>query len=430
MKFYIETYGCTSNMGNSKDLESALINLGHFPTTIEQADITIVNTCAVTEKTERKILKRLHQLQGDRLIIAGCLPAAIPGSVEQISCHKRLGVLNRSAVTEISEFLGKGPSGVTLEKYRIRARSNLDNLCSIINIAEGCPGKCSYCIVRSARGRLVSLDTEEIVERARSIIESGAVELQLTAQDAAAWGLDIGSNLPELLTKITEIPGKFMVRVGMMNPNTAQPILSELAEVFRNPKVYKFIHMPVQSGSDEVLERMRRGYKSQDYIDIVRFLREKLPEPSFATDIIAGFPGESIEDFDKTVKLMELIRPDKINVTRYSSRPRTPAAELYDMPDRFKKDRSRKLTKLWLDIAGQNNRRYIGRAMEVLVTERGRGDSMKARTNNYTGVVIFGAQDLGILQEVRIVGYNSVYLTGETILSGPACIAAAQGSDI
>jgi MiaB/RimO family radical SAM methylthiotransferase len=210
-----------------------------------------------------------------------------------------------------------------------------------------------------------------------------------------------------------------MVRVGMMNPNSVRPILSKLSEAFRSPKVYKFVHMPVQSGSDEILEKMRRRYTADDYMNIIRFLRAKLPEISFATDVIAGFPGETDEDFAKTIKLMELTKPDKINITRYSKRPQTSAAELYDMPDRIKKDRSRMLTKLWLELAGENNRRYLGKELEVLVTERGRGGTMKARTKNYTGVVIVGVPPIGSQQTVKIIGSGPCYLSG-TIASHPS----------
>jgi MiaB-like tRNA modifying enzyme len=293
-----------------------------------------------------------------------------------------------------------------------------DNLCSVINIAEGCLGRCSYCIVRRARGRLVSFESDEIVKRARSEIESGAVELQIAAQDTAAYGLDIGTSLPALLNRITGIPGKFMVRVGMMNPNSAKPILNELAEAFRTPKVYKFLHMPVQSGSDEVLKRMCREYLSEDYIEIVRLFREKLPELSFATDIITGFPGETERDFARTLKLIEMTRPAKVNITRYSRRPDTSSSELYDMPDRIKKDRSRMLTKLWLELAGENNRRYLDKELQVLVTERGRSGTMKARTKNYTGVVIAGVPPLGSQKTAKIISSGPFYLSG-TVVSHP-----------
>ena len=408
-------------MGNSIDAASVLISLGHLPSNIEEADIIIVNTCAVTQKTENKIIKRLRQLPPDRLIISGCLSTAIPGSVEQIPCRKVMGKLDSSSVVEMVRSLGKeflgnpdsnDPNNPIADEKTVHGVTAPEHICAIINIAEGCQGRCSYCIVRRARGKLASLEPEQVVDQARSMIDSGAVELQLAAQDTAAYGLDIGSSLPELLNKIVEIPGRFMVRVGMMNPDTAKPIINELIEALRNPKIYKFLHIPVQSGSDEILKRMCRRYTSADYIDILRLLRNELLDLNFATDVISGFPGETDEDFDMTMRLLEQTRPDKVNITRYSRRPQTPAADLYDMPDRIKKDRSRKLTKLWLDIAGKNNGRYLGLALQVIVTERGRGRTMKARTSNYTGVVIKGAPPLGSQQTVRIVSSGPYYLTG------------------
>src|SRR5271157_6015014 len=232
MRFYIETYGCTSNTGNSMDAASALISLGHRPSNIEEADIIIVNTCAVTQKTENKIVKRLHQLPPDRLIISGCLSTAIPGSTEQIPCRKVMGQLNGPSTLEMVRSLGDELSGhpASNNSHNWIADNKTvhdviapEHLCAIINIAEGCRGRCSYCIVRRARGKLVSLEPELVMEQARSVIDSGAVELQLAAQDTAAYGMDIGTSLPELLTKIVEIPGRFMIRVGMMNPDMALP---------------------------------------------------------------------------------------------------------------------------------------------------------------------------------------------------------------
>jgi MiaB-like tRNA modifying enzyme len=405
MRFYIETYGCTSNFGNSQEAESVLKELGHVPSFLEDADAVIVNTCGVTEKTERKILKRLRQLQGDRLVIAGCLSAALPSSLEGIRCRRKLGLLSRETAEEVAGSFGSpSPS--------IPDRRSPENLCGIVNISEGCLGSCSYCVVRRARGRLVSRDPDDVVKYVRCLLRSGVVEVQLAAQDTAAYGRDIGTSLPELLKEIVAIPGKFKVRTGMMNPKTARPILGELIEALRAPKVYRFVHMPVQSGSDRVLERMGRGYRAEDFLDILRTLRAGIPEMSFATDVIAGFPGEEEEDFAKTMRLVELAGPEKVNITRYSRRPGTQAAELYDMPDRIKKERSRRLTGLWLSIAIERNRLSLERTLEVLVTERGRGSSMKARTANYTGVLIQGAPTLGSLQRVRITGFNPFYLAG------------------
>jgi threonylcarbamoyladenosine tRNA methylthiotransferase CDKAL1 len=410
MKFYLETYGCTANLGNSRDLEEALVQKGHIPTRAEEADILIVNTCAVTEKTERKILRRLHQLQGHRLIIAGCLPVALPSSIEDIKSRKTLGILSKFSAQEIASMYQEDQNSNFRYVFDGHVRQDL---CGIVNIAEGCVGVCSYCIVKKARGQLISRDPVEIVESVKRLVKLGLVEIQLTAQDTAAYGMDIGASLLELLELINELPGEFKVRVGMMNPDTIQPIMEELMAVYRNRRIYKFIHLPVQSGSDRILDGMDRNYLAKDFRGIVKFLKENFPEMGLVTDVIVGFPGEEEEDFAETVRIIEETRPDKVNITRYSKRPGTFAAELYDMPERIKKDRSRTITRMWLGIASERNRRILGRCLEVLVTERGKGSSMKARTENYTDVVIPGAPALGSLQRVRITEANSFYLTGE-----------------
>ena len=335
MKFYIETFGCTANLGNSQDVADALQEMGHRPSSLEDADAVIVNTCAVTEKTERKILRRLRQLQGMRLVVAGCLFAALPESIRPISCRERLGLLDRSAARKIADLfedpLMTRPSSSFQCPPQVPLAARQD-LCGVVNIAEGCNGGCSYCIVRKARGNLTSRRPEEVVEAVKKLVSSGNVEVQLTAQDTAAYGHDIGTSLPELLIAIGEIPGRYMVRIGMMNPNTAMCIMDDLVNALRSPRIYKFIHLPIQSGSDQVLERMCREYTAEEFIDICRRMRKEFPYMNIATDVIAGFPGEKKEDFEETLRVIEKIMPDKVNVTRYSRRPRTRAAQLYDMP--------------------------------------------------------------------------------------------------
>jgi threonylcarbamoyladenosine tRNA methylthiotransferase CDKAL1 len=426
MRFYTETYGCTANFGNSLEVEAALMEMGHYPAALAEADIVIVNTCAVTEKTERKILRRLRQIQCNRLVIAGCLAAALPELLQGIECSKILCLLDRSAAKEIASLFPQETPDLH-NQPRLRHQPHLrhqpqilidhcpQNLCGIVNIAEGCNGSCSYCIVRRARGRLKSRTPDDVVEEVQERLKRGAVEVQLAAQDTAAYGLDIGTTLPELLGRIVEIPGKFLVRIGMMNPDTARPILSELSDAFHSPKVYSFLHMPVQSGSDRILRSMGRRYIAADFLRIVGYLRQSVDDISLITDVISGFPGETDEDFRETMALLKTVQPDKVNITRYSSRPGTPASMLYDMPDRIKKDRSRELTRLWREIAARRNISYEGKIMDALVTERGRGNTMKARAMNYAGIVIEDKPTLGSTIKVKVTGSNAFYLTGRAL---------------
>lgn len=409
MRFHIETYGCTANLGNSRTAEDALSELGHRVTSLEDAEIVIVNTCAVTEKTERKILKRLNQIQGSRLIIAGCLPAALPYSIEGIDCRLKTGILGTPSIKEIARLFDSIPTAVKGIPAPERAPQDL---CGIVNIAEGCNGSCSYCIVRKARGRLVSKSPGSVIEAVRRQVGLGMAEIQLTAQDTAAYGMDIGTDLPELLKQIQEVPGDYRLRLGMMNPDTVMPILKDLISVLHSSKLYKFIHLPVQSGSNKILESMGRKYKAEDFLRIVSRLREAYEDIYLMTDVITGFPGETDEDFSQTLELIKLAQPDKVNITKFSARPGTGAARLYDMPDRIKKDRSRAMTRLWLEIARIRNQRYEGRVLDAIVTERGLGDTAKARSYNYEGIVIAEPMRLGSRLSVRVIGSNPFYLIG------------------
>ncbi len=422
MKFYIETFGCTANLGNSQDLARALQENGHIPSSLEDADAIIVNTCAVTEKTERKVLRRLVQLQGERLIIAGCLSVAIPESIRSIPCLERKGLLNRSSAAGISALfekspgrhIGELPGCRRLEALPFRL-STSDSLCAVVNVAEGCNGSCSYCIVARARGRLKSRSEEDVAEEVKKLAALGAAEVQISAQDTAAYGSDIGTDLGGLLSRLVEIPGDFRLRVGMMNPNSALMIKDQLIAAYQSPRIYRFLHVPVQSGSPEILRRMGRRYLPEDFLKLVSAFRSFYPKITIITDVITGFPGETDEDFMQTMRLIERLQPDKVNITRFSPRPGTSAAFMYDMPDRIKKDRSRELTRLWLHIASQRNFQYMGQVLQARITERGRDGTMKARAGNYLGIVIKCPSKLGTSIRVLIDECNPFYVSGQIV---------------
>lgn len=406
MRFYIETYGCAANRGNSEAFSAALTEMGHHPSSLNEADLVVVNTCAVTERTERNMKKRLSKLQGDRLVIGGCLPSAIPEAVQDLCCREVLGVLDRSVGMKMGETFRP-------EESRYFCRKVAQSLCAVVNISEGCLGRCSYCIVRRARGALQSKTVQEVVGEVRRRLAQGAVEVQLASQDAAAYGLDLGSSLPELLDAVAGIDCKFRVRVGMMNPDRLSPIQEDLIRSYGDPKIYKFLHLPVQSGSDGVLAGMKRGYSAQEFQDMTAEFRDLFPNLTLYTDVISGFPGEIEEDSRATEELIRAVEPDKVNVTMYSSRPGTGASRLYDMPSRFKKERSRRITRLWQEIAGNRNGRYLGERIVAQVTQGGRVGTMMARSENYRKIVVCEPLPLGSVHDFEIVKTTPFYLVGE-----------------
>lgn len=394
-RIFIRTFGCAYNLGDTRRLVEVLkhqrCTLAPDP---DQADAAIVNTCIVTSATERKVLREIGALRQLPVFVTGCMASApgyaIPSTLRQCLIHPdEIRAAYRRVGTIPREHVG------------------------IVQVCRGCRGSCTYCITRHARGPLVSEGRQEVLDEVMAIAEAGAAEIQLTGQDVSAWGMDSGSDLGALLAGINGIPGHFMARVGMMNPATLYPIASRVSEAYRGSRIFRFMHIPVQSGSDAVLGMMERGYTRDEVLEIVRRFREAVPDVTLHTDVICGYPGETWEDFQDTLSLLDLMQPDKVNVTRFSRRPGTPAAGKGDMPDRFKKERSRKLRSHAESIARAKNAHLLGREVEVIFTEHPRAGSSMGRTRNYTGVVVPGHYEPGTVRVVRLAEDRVYYFIGE-----------------
>lgn len=286
----------------------------------------------------------------------------------------------------------------------------------VVQIATGCVGRCRYCITRNARGYIRSIPESEILGQITRQVQGGAVEIRLTGQDVSAYGLDQGPpGLPSLLHSIGNLPGRFKVRVGMMNPATVMPILSDLADSFVHENIFAFLHLPVQSGSDLVLRRMERGYMVQDYLEIISVFREEIPGISLSTDFIVGFPGESADDFSMSCELVRKIKPESVNVTRYSYRPGSMISAADDLLERTKKERSRELIRISHEILQSTKQGRIGSVVSVLVTEKLRPGSVTARSDMYHNVIIRKDLEPGSILNVRIIEERTHYLIGEEI---------------
>jgi MiaB-like tRNA modifying enzyme len=289
-----------------------------------------------------------------------------------------------------------------------RVRAN--RFIHIAPICTGCLGDCSYCIVKYARGRLHSYPAESIVEDVKTAVDDGCREVWVTAEDTAAYQ-DGDVRLPQLLGMITEVPGDFKVRVGMMTPNQAAPMLNDLVEAYTNDKVYKFLHVPIQSGNNTVLRAMRRRYTVEKFKAVVSRFRESFPEMGVSTDIICGFPGETWEQFQDSLELIRWLRPDVLNISRFWERPGTEAAGLPGkLHGRETKERSRVLTTLWRKLAVDVGRRWLGWEGIVLLTERGKGSSKVGRNYVYKAVALETGIRLGETVRVRVTGVGVGFL--------------------
>jgi len=424
MRVYCETFGCTMNRGDSELMLGCLKAAGHEPTTkLEDADLLIINTCAVKGPTQRRVLRRLEELRklnGKQIVVAGCLPLIDLPSVESLgtfagilSCH------SVSSVPALVERIARGETDVRelgLEPCEKPCLPKLrsSSVSAIVAISEGCTSICSYCSVRLARGRLHSFSTESILSEIENAVKRGYHEVLLTSQDTAAYGTDLDTSLPELLNSIAALEGKFKVRVGMMNPTTARRIMPELLDAYESDKIYKFLHLPVQSGDDGVLAAMRRGYTAREFVEIVETFRERFEDLYLATDIIVGFPGEGEQEFIRTCGLIEEIKADKVNLTRFSPMPGTDAAKLQRVDGREVKRRSKMLSARCREIGYERNKRCIGRVMEGLVIEEGEKGGYVVRLPNYKPAIIRDGK-IGDFVVVEITDARPTYLLGKVL---------------
>ncbi|MEW5761351.1 MAG: tRNA (N(6)-L-threonylcarbamoyladenosine(37)-C(2))-methylthiotransferase [Candidatus Thermoplasmatota archaeon] len=414
MRVYQETYGCTLNFGEGELLKKIAENEGHeIVGTIENADLLLLSTCTVIKSTEEKMLSRLRYFlsKNKPIIVSGCMASAQVDLIKKYAPESFL--IPPSSIQEFSSLLRKFDYG---KRNKNAISSSQRKIEAIIPISNGCISKCAYCIARIARGKLISYPIDLLKKRVLKSLEEGAKEIRLTALDTASYGMDIGKNLYELILEINKIEFDGRIRIGMMNPAKAIKILPLLLKIYKFEKVYKFIHLPVQSGDNSILEKMERGYNSEDFCKIVSTLRSEIKNITLSTDVIVGFPCEGENEFDSTVKLIEKIKPDILNIKGFSPREGTKGYKLWKaMPvkQNIIKERTRFLSSMQIGISRKNNEKFVGTEQEVLFTELGEKGGIKGRTNNYKVVVVENRKDLlGKFANVKITEARNFYLVG------------------
>jgi len=424
-RIYVRSFGCPTNFADGEVIISCLLEVGYEVVQgIRDADILIYNTCAVKTPTENRIMNLLKNSPNNKkLIVTGCLPLI---NFERLKAEvKADGIVGPSPGIRIIEAVSKVASGqkiVTLEKgFRpslnfSKVREN--KVIGIVPISYGCLGSCSYCCVVFARGRLRSYKIEEIVERIKFDLASGIKEIWLTSQDTGCYGKDIETNLATLLRQVCRIEGEFFVRVGMMTPNYALESLNELIQAYKDRKIFKFLHLPVQSGDNKVLKNMNRFYSAEDFEEIIHRFREEIPDITIATDIICGFPSESDSAFNRTLKLIEETQPDIVNTSKFFPRPHTTAEKMKQhVPLREVSERSKKIAKLSKKISLEKNKEWINWKGEILVDEKGKiPNSWIGRNFAYKPIVVKSNDDLlGKFVNARVVKAFETYLEAKIL---------------
>ena len=415
MNIYIETYGCTANKSDESTILGILQKDKHkIVDKIDDADALILLTCTVIGTTEQRMLSRLRVFKkaGKKIIVSGCMPKVQADLIKSIVPKSIL--LPPDEIIFINQIL-KENEYVKIDKKTEKTTKYFRENSAPISIAKGCMFSCTYCITHFARGDLKSFSQEEIISDVKQALKQGCMEIFLTAQDTASYGFDSNDNLGTLLENVCKTKGNYRIRVGMMNPYTAQKNIESIINAYNHEKIYKFIHLPVQSGDNDILKQMNRKYSVTDFKKIVKAFRNKYENITLSTDVIVGFPGESEEKFEKSIKLIKKIKPDILNITRFSPRPLTKAKTMKDrIPTDALKQRSRRLSKIYTEISKQINKNHVGKEYRVLVTKNENNEFI-GRSENYKPVKIKEKVKIGEIISVKIIDSSSIHLVGKLI---------------
>ncbi len=412
-RYYIETYGCVANKVDSEIIIAALESKGwERVESPEKADLIIVNTCGVKEKTEGHNLSRIKKLYalGKRIVVIGCLPNIAPEKIRAIGDIPMFGPREWD---KLSQFLG-----VPLPKEKVGVpKKREEPYIASIFIQEGCLGACTFCATKFARGHARSFSKDGIVREVKEAVREGRIEIRLTGQDLGTWGYEFRETLVDLLSDILEkVSGNYAIRVGMINPEHMIKLIDNgYLGLFKDERLYKFFHIPLQSGSDMVLRLMGRKYTVNDFLEICRKIRKAYPYATIETDIIVGFPGERPEDFYQSIFVLRKAEVDVVNISRFSPRPKTPAARMPNqVPSNEKKRRSRILTEITHRLAFVRNLLHVGRKTKAFAVELGRKGGIIAHTQEYKHVLLPRAE-LGEIRKVKLVRAFPYYLLGEPL---------------
>lgn len=421
-RVFIKSFGCSLNMADGEAMAGVLQQSGHVVMDDEySADVVVINSCIVKGHSQAQLFTYLDKMEamGKRVVIAGCGAQAFP---DRLSKYPIIGTRQVAKINEAVLAALEGKTPHSIEKVKTPRLSlpkrRKNQVIDIVPINNGCLGSCSFCIVKRTRGNLESYDPEDIVYTIEQAVKDGVKEVWLTSPDTACYGVDINQDIPSLLKRVCAIPGDFKIRLGMGNPDWFIKYLDELPKIFASGKMFRFLHVPVQSGSEAVLKSMRRNYSPDDYVRIVDTMRAADPLFTISTDVIAGFPGETDEDFQKTVKILGRTTPDVLNLSRFTPRPGTSAESLPgQLKGDVKKARSTVIDELHERISHERNKLFIGWTGKIIIDEQGKHGTMIGRNLSYKPVAVDGFYPLGSVLGVEITEAHERFLKGKVLQS-------------
>ena len=416
-KIWVEAYGCSASFSDSEMISGLIVNGGHtLAENPDDSDLSVIVTCSVKDATASKMIHRIKESNSKPLVVAGCLPKAEKDTVEKFAENASLlGPNSIGKTLQVIQSTLDGKKLIALEDSDISKvglpKIRLNPAVGIVEIASGCMSECTFCQTKLSKGDLQSYRVGDIVRQVKTEISDGCSEVWLTSTDNGCYGFDIDSDLPELINSVVEIPDKFFVRVGMMNPMYMSRIRDNLLKSFDSSKVFKFLHVPVQSGSDKVLNDMKRGHTASTFRDVVNQFREKFGKFTISTDVIVGFPTETEEDFEMTMNLLRDTKPDIVNLSRYSQRPGTDAAEMVQIDVAEVKRRSKIAYELISDISRENNQKWVGWKGQVLFDEEFE-NQVRGRNFAYKPIFVNEEPKIGQISSVEITEATNHSLIG------------------
>lgn len=426
-KAIVLNFGCSANRAISEGLAGILENNGYIlEDSTHNAGLIIVNTCIVKQNTEHRMKSLLTSLPIDRkIIITGCLPSVMQDWVNINVPHAKI-LLPEQASSLLDIITNKNQDRIDQQISSewdwiyTKERSWINPYIAAVEISRGCLGNCSYCIVKHVKGDLRSRTPTSILNEIINVVRHGIKEIWLTSQDTGVYGWDLTPSifLPDLIGDITKISGDFRIRLGMMTPFTLEQFIDPLITQMNNPKVFNFLHLPIQSGSNTILKAMRRKETVENFVKLIRKLRKNIPNVVFSTDIIVGFPNETEEDYLLSESLIKKTNPTIINISKYTDRPGTDASRMKGkIPSKIKASRSKRLTDICKGISQTQLKSWIGWKGEIIIDEIGKEkNQVKGRNDSYLPVIIFNeANKLGTIQKVIITESKTNYLIGEII---------------
>jgi threonylcarbamoyladenosine tRNA methylthiotransferase CDKAL1 len=421
-KVFLRNYGCSANTADTQTLAGCLKRAGiPIATTETEAEVLIYNTCAVKGPTENRVINDLKAVpKTKKIIVAGCLPKiSFERLLREVRFDGAVGPGFGVGIVDVVLRVAAGERVVMLDAEQCKPQLDLPQAASnpfvsIVPVSYGCLGNCAYCCVTQARGHLRSCSVSEVLERVLRDYACGAREFWLTSQDMGCYGRDLHVDLAELLGAVGGLAGDFHVRVGMMTPNMVGDMQQRLIDAYGNPKIFKFAHLPVQSGDDAVLQYMRRFYTVQEFKGVVDAFRANFRDLTLATDVIVGFPGETVEAFENTLRLLEEIKFDVVNVSKFFARPKTVAARLRDglVEKEEIKRRSAVAAEVAKRVSLEKNSGWVGWMGWVFVDEKGKVEgTWVGRNFAYKPVAVKSKENLlGKTVKAQVTQATATYL--------------------